>query len=164
MSARLDEYEGAPELAGQVRYEPDWYLLDISADGHAHLLALLDPLDFAIKPSARPHISIMKGEAPCRNAADWGVAFVDERVAFRFHPTVRDENGLHLWVDCYSPRLCELRQHFGLTTLTRGDGVHLVNFHLTIGRRKKAVEKRSRPQLRLSPQSHIDVETGMQHL
>jgi hypothetical protein len=164
VSARLDQYEGAPQLEGQVIYEPDWYLLDVPADGHARILALLDPLGVPVKPSARPHISIMKGEAPCRNAADWGTAFVGERVTFRYHPMVRDENGLHLWVDCYSSRLCEMRQHFGLVTLTRGDGVHLVNFHLTVGRRKKAVENRSRPQLRLSPQSHIDVETGMQHL
>jgi hypothetical protein len=164
MSTRLEEYEGGPELAGEVSYEPDWYLLKVPAEAHAALLASLDPLDVAFKPTARPHISIMKGEAPCRNKADWGVAFVGELVAFRYRAVLRDENGLHLWVDCYSRRLCELREHFGLVTLKRGDGVHLVNFHLTIGRRKKPVEARPRAQLRLAPQSHIDVETGMQHL
>ena len=35
-----------------------------------------------------------------------------------------------------------------------------VNFHLTVGRRKKAVDGHRRPQLRLSPQSHIDAGTG----
>jgi hypothetical protein len=39
-----------------------------------------------------------------------------------------------------------------------------VNFHLTVGRRKKAVAAHKRPQRRLSPQSHIDAGTGMQHL
>jgi hypothetical protein len=164
MSTRLEEYEAAPELEGQVLYEPDWYLLSVPAEGHATLLRLLEPLGVAFKPAARPHVSIMKGEAPCQNQADWGVAFVGERVRFRYHPVVRDENGLHLWVDCHSPRLCEMREHFGLVTLRRGNGVYLVNFHLTIGRRKKAVPGRPRPQLRLCPQSHIDVETGMQHL
>ncbi len=57
-----------------------------------------------------------------------------------------------------------MREHFELVTLKRGDGAYLVNFHLTVGRRKKSVERRPRPQLRLCPQSHIDVETGMQHL
>jgi hypothetical protein len=164
MSTRLEAYEGAPELEGQVIYEPDWYLLSVPAEGHAALLGLLDPLGVAFKPAARPHISIMKGEAPCRNTADWGLAFVGELVRFRYCPIVRAENGLHFWVDCYSPRLCEMREHFGLVTLKRDDGVYLVNFHLTIGRRKKPEETRPRPQLRLCPQSHIDVETGMQHL
>jgi hypothetical protein len=164
MSARLEEYEAAPELQGQVIYEPDWYLLSVPAEGHATLLRLLDPLGIEFKPATRPHISIMKDEAPCRNRADWGVLFVGERVRFRYCPVLRGENGLHFWVDCHSPRMCEMREHFGLVTLKRGDGAYLVNFHLTIGRRKKSVEARPRPQLRLCPQSHIDVETGMQHL
>ncbi len=106
----------------------------------------------------------MKGEAPCRNTADWGLAFVGESVVVRYAPVPRDENGMHFWVDCYSPRLCQMREHFGLATLKRPDGVYLVNFHLTIGRRKRPIAARPRPHLRLSPQSHIDLETGMQHL
>jgi hypothetical protein len=92
------------------------------------------------------------------------VAFVGEVVKFRYCPAPRGENGLHFWVDCHSPRLCEMREHFGLVTLKRSDGAYLVNFHLTVGRRKKSVEAHPRPQLRLCPQSHIDAETGMQHL
>lgn len=164
MSTRLEEYASAPELTGQVIYEQDWYLLSVPADGHAALLSLLEPPGVPFKPAARPHISIMKDEAPCRNKTDWGILFVGEIVTFHYHPLLRDENGLHFWVDCHSPRLCMMREHFGLVTLKRGDGAYLVNFHLTIGRRKNAVAKRPRPQLRLCPQSHIDVETGMQHL
>jgi hypothetical protein len=164
MSARLEAYEGAPELTGHVVYETDWYLLAVPAEAHAALVALLDPLGVAVKPAARPHISVMKDEAPCRNKPDWGTAFAGEPVTFRYSPIVRDENGLHLWVDCHSGRLCEMREHFGLATLRRDDGAYLVNFHLTVGRRKKAVPRRHRPQLRLTPQSHIDAETGMQHL
>ena len=106
----------------------------------------------------------MKGEAPYRNQDDWGKAFVGERVRLRIGPGVRDDNGLHLWVDCHSERLCEMREHFGLVTLRREDGAYLVNFHLTLARRKKATVVPLRPQRRLFPQSHIDVETGMQHL
>lgn len=164
MSTRLEEYDIARELEGRIVYEPDWYLLAVPAEAHAALLKLLDPLGVPVKPAARPHVSVMKDEAACRNKADWGTAFVGEAVRFRYSPTVRGENGLHLWVDCHSPRLCEMREHFGLVTLKRADGTYLVNFHLTIGRRKKAVEATPRPQLRLCPQSHIDPETGMQHL
>jgi hypothetical protein len=164
MSTRLEEYAGAPELEGRVIYEPDWYLLSVPAEGHSALLQLLEQLGVPFKPAARPHVSIMKNEAPCLNKTDWGAAFVGEVVRFRYSPVLRDENGLHFWVDCHSPRLCEMREHFGLVTLKRDDGAYLVNFHFTIGRRKKSVEPRPRRQLRLCPQSHIDAETGMQHL
>lgn len=167
MSTRLEDYAGAQQLWGEIVYEPDWYLLSVPAEAHATLITLVERAGVdggAFKPAARPHISVMKGEAPSRNAADWGVAFAGERVTFRCSPVVKDENGLHLWVDCHSERLCAMREHFGLSTLRREDGAYLVNFHLTVGRRKKAVERHKRPQLRLSPQSHIDVGTGMQHL
>lgn len=164
MSAKLEDYDGVPEVHGEVVYEPGWYLLAVPADTHATLVALVEAAGVVFKPAARPHVSVMKGEAPCRNVEDWGTAFVGERVAFRVAPGVRGENGLHLWVDCHSARLCEMREHFGLATLRREDGAYLVNFHLTIGRRKQAVEARKRPQLRLSPQSHLDTGTGMQHL
>ncbi|MGI5181548.1 hypothetical protein ACQEVZ_35110 [Dactylosporangium sp. CA-152071] len=163
MSARLEDYLDGPRFVGTVVYEPGWYLLSVPDEAHAELLALVGE-GVELKPAARPHVSVMKGEAPCRNARDWGTAFAGEAVAFRVAPVVHGENGLHLWVDCHSPRLCEMREHFGLSTLRREDGAYLVNFHLTVGRRKKAVGARKRPQLRLSPQSHIDVETGMQHL
>ncbi len=164
MSTRLEEYAGARQLTGEVVYEPGWYLLSVPAEAHAALVEAAGVDGAAFKPAARPHVSVMKGEAPSRNAADWGTAFVGERVVFLVSPVVKGENGLHLWVDCHSARLCEMREHFGLATLRREDGAYLVNFHLTLGRRKKAVERRLRPQLRLSPQSHIDVGTGMQHL
>lgn len=163
MSTRLEDYKGAPEAEGTILYEPDWYLLILSPEVHASLLALLDGVDFPYKAVPRPHVSVIKEEGPGRNKADWGVAFVGERVSFRYRPYVHGDNGLHLWVDCYSPRLCELREHFGLTTLKR-DGIYLVNFHSTVARRKKPIEARIRPQIRLFPQSHIDAETGMQHL
>lgn len=164
MSTRLEEYEGAPELEGQIIYEPDWYLLSVPAAAHATLALLWDPLGVRFKPTSRPHVSVMKGECPCQNQLDWGVSFVGEVVRIRYCPVVRNDNGLHYWVDCHSARLCQMREHFGLVTLKRGDGSYLVNFHLTIGRRHKSVAGHTRPQLRLCPQSHIDVETGMQHL
>ncbi len=164
MSTRLEEYDDAPWAEGQVLYEPDWYLLSIPADTHPALLCLVEATGVPFKPAARPHISVIKDEAPCRNKADWGVLFAGETVRFRYYPVLRGENGLHFWVDCHSSRLCEMREHFGLVTLKRGDGAYLVNFHLTVGRRKKAIQPQLRPQLRLCPQSHIDVATGMQHL
>lgn len=165
MATTLEQYDQAGQtLEGQIVYEPDWYLLRVTAEAHASLLHLVEAANIAFKPTARPHISVIKGEAPSRNQADWGVAFVGETITFRYVPVLQAENGLHLWIDCHSPRLCTIREYFGLTTLRRNDGAYLVNFHMTLGRRKKAVTPQLRPQLRLSPQSHIDLETGMQHL
>lgn len=164
MSTHLKDYDNAPELEGRVIYETDWYLLEISTESHSALLPLVEAVGVPYKPAGRPHVSMMKAEAPSLNKDDWGSAFVGETVVFRYCPTLRDENGLHFWVDCYSSRLCEMREHFGLVTLKREDGTYLVNFHLTIGRRKKSLDPSPRPRLRLCPRSHIDVETGMQHL
>lgn len=164
MSTQLEEYSDAFQAEGRIIYEPDWYLLSIPEETHTSLLQLVEAVGVPFKAAARPHISVMKNEVPCLNKGDWGTLFVDEPVRFRYQPVLRGENGLHFWLDCHSPRLCEMREHFGLVTLKRGDGAFLVNFHFTIGRRKKAIEPQHRPQLRLCPQSHIDVATGMQHL
>lgn len=164
MSTPLEQYDSAPESEGVIAYRSDWYLLEIPTNFHTTLIPLLQETDEVFKASDSPHISVIKDESPNQNKDDWGVAFVGETVRFKYHSTLYGENGLHFWIDCYSARLCEIREHFGLPTLKRQDGVYLVNFHMTIGRRKKAVAPHLRPQLRLSPQSHIDVETGMQHL
>lgn len=165
MSVRLELYDGVPELSGRVVYESNWYLLLVPDSAYMPLLQLLDPLEMPYKPAARPHVLIAKREAPCRNQADWGGAFVGDVVAVRYVSALQDLKGMHFWIDdCYSPRLCEIREYFGLTTLRRGDGVYLVNFHLTLGRRNQPIEPRPRAQLRLSPRSHADVEIGMQHL
>jgi hypothetical protein len=164
MSTRLEEYNHAPECEGTIVYKPDWYLLKMPKTFHATLLPLLDATGDPFTPSDWPHISVMKDEAPSRNKGDWGAAFVGEQVTVKYNPVIRAENGLHFWIDCYSSRLCEMREYFGLVTLKRQDGTYLVNFHMTLGKRTQPIEARLRPQLRLCPQSHIDVETGMQHL
>lgn len=163
MSATLTDYLTTPEFTGVIAYEPNWYLLLVPAEVHQELLKLLP--DVGHKPAAKPHVSVMKEEVPSRNAADWGTAFVGEEVRVKYVPAVRDANGLHFWLDCHSPRLCEMREYFGLPTLRRTfDGAYLVNFHVTLGRRKKAIPPTPSDQIRISPQSHIDPTTGMQHL
>ncbi len=164
MSTRVEEYKNAPEVEGTMLYEKNWYLLEIPATFHQMLIQQLEGEGKACKPNKRPHISVMKKEAPSLNQEEWGVAFVGETVKVKYNPIIRNENGFHFWIDCYSPRLCQMREHFGLTTLKTRDDTYLVNFHLTIGRRKKPIEPNFRAQYRLSPQSHIDVETLMQHL
>jgi hypothetical protein len=82
MSTRLEAYETAPELEGQVIYEPEWYLLSVPSEAHLTLLQLLAPLGVVVKPAVRPHISIIKNEAPCRNKVDWGVSFIGEHIKF----------------------------------------------------------------------------------
>src|SRR5262245_17012980 len=164
MSTRLEDYEEAPEVEGVIVYDLDWYLLQMPADFHTALLPLLEAEGVPFKPVDRPHIPVLKDESPCRSKADWGVVFIGEVVKIKYHPKLHGENGLHFWVDCYSTRLCEMRDHFGLPVLRRPDGVYLVNFHMTVGRRKKAIDPWHRSRLQLTPHTHIDAETGMQHL
>ncbi|OJJ17043.1 hypothetical protein BKI52_30475 [marine bacterium AO1-C] len=169
MSTTLEQFAGAPQIKGIIAYNKNWYLLQVPATFHQMLVEQLENEGEIFKPNAHPHISVIKNEAPSRNQADWGTAFIGEEVSFQYNTVIKKENGLHFWIDCYSPRLCEMREHFGLTTLKKeGDekngSIYMVNFHMTIGRRKKPTKAQLRPQYRLSPQSHIDVETGMQHL
>lgn len=164
MTTRLEDYDNAPEISGTIAYEEDWYLLLIPSEVQEELLELLEKWPEPFKPVKKPHISVIKNEAPSLNKEDWGTAFVDEEVKVRYCPAIRHENGLHLWVDCHSPRLCQIREHFAVPTLRRAGGPYLVNFHLTLARRKKAMKPQLRPQIRITPSTHIDVETGMQHL
>ena len=164
MSTKLDEYANAPEMTGIMTYSKDWYLLKLPKDFHKMLIEKLSSKGEGFTPVHNPHISVMKNEAPSQNQSDWGVAFVGDEVTFQHSATIRNDNGFHFWVDCYSPVLCQMREHFALPTLKTGDGIYLVNFHTTIGKRETPIEPTLRAQYRLTPQSHIDVETGMQHL
>lgn len=139
-----------------------WVLLQIPQDV---LETLLKSVKQAIVPTREPHISVIKDEKPCLHAADWdSKAFDGEKVKFQIDTrTAHDENSRHVWFDCYSPRLCAIREHFGLTVLKRDD-VYRANFHVTVGKLAVPVTPHLRPQYRLSIRSHIDVETMMQHI
>ncbi|GAA4260398.1 hypothetical protein GCM10022255_088890 [Dactylosporangium darangshiense] len=130
----LEEYVGAPELTGEVIYQPGWYLLAVPPEAHARLLTLLDPLGARHKPAGLPRASVTRNEAPNQSQEDSSTAFGGERVTVRYSTTVRDENGLRFRIDCHSERLCEIREHFGLVTLKRDNGWHPVNFHITYSR------------------------------
>src|SRR5262245_54214150 len=124
MSTRWEEYDSAPEVEGAVLYEPGWYLLEMPGAFQELLVQELRRAGELFKPVRRPHVSVMKNEAPSQNQGDWGVVFVGERVKVKCGSVIRKENGLHYWIDCYSPRLCAMREHFGLPTLRRPDGVY----------------------------------------
>lgn len=165
MSTRLEDYDNAPETEGTVICEKKWYLALMPQDVHDLMLENLKKQGEICKPSKRSHISIMKNEVPSQNSEEWGTAFVGEKVKVKYSKTIRNDNGFHFWIDCYSPRLCEMREYFSLPTLkVEETGIYLVNFHMTIGRREEGITPNIRPRLRLFPQSHIDIETGMQHL
>ena len=164
MSTRLEEYENAPEVTGTIVYSKDWYLLTLPKTFHDMLVEMVNRTGEDFTPNQNPHISVMKNEAPSQNKADWGVLFVGDTVSVKYSMTIRNDNGFHFWIDCYSPILCQMREHFALPTLKTSSGIYLVNFHTTIGKRKNPVQPNLREQYRLTPQSHIDVETGMQHL
>lgn len=161
-SPTVEDFAGAPQASGQVIYESDWYLLQIAEDEFADILSKLTLTD-EILLTESPHISIIKNELPSKKVNKWGKAFVGERVTFSYLPDIDDQNGRHFWLNCQSDRLCEMREYFAVPTLKKDD-VYRVNFHLTIGKRAEAVEPTLRPQLRITPFTHIDAETLMQHL
>lgn len=163
MATRLEDYAASPVFKGRIIYEPGWYLLDLPDEVHARFAPAIAALGFAIEPAKRPHISIVKDEAPSRRAKKFGKAFVNEIVAFRCDEQLQYENGRHVWIHCFSERLCELREYFSLPTLRRDDQ-YRVNFHSTLGRIKAPFQPELRAQLRITPATHIDLETLMQHI
>lgn len=162
MSSTLLDYDSAVEFEGTLKMEKDWVLLNVPKDVHQQLV---DSLNLKIKPNQQPHISVIKDEKPCLNFSDWDNRVFDgEKVKFKINLSkVSHENGMHVWFDCYSPRLCQIREHFGLTVLKK-DNVYLVNFHTTVGKLITPVAKNLRDQYRLSKRTHIDVLTMMQHI
>lgn len=164
MTTVLSDYDNSPDEEGTLKYDGKWYLLEVSKEFHEKILKLADTQNLNLKPNKNPHISVMKGESASLNQEDWG-KFDGEKIKFKFDQVIHCENGLHVWINVYSPRLCEIREHFGLVTLRRrDDDVYLVNFHMTLGKLKNRQQPNFRKQYRLCPQSHIDAETGMQHL
>lgn len=164
MSTRLEYYGSALSTEGIVTFNRDWYLLTIPQSFQDAFLEALRVRGEQVVPSKNIHISIMKNESPSLNQREWGTKFVGEKVEFKYQVQLEKENGYHVWINCYSPRLCEMREYFGLPTLKTTDGIYRVNFHMTIGKLKIALPSNLRPQYRISKQSHIDVETLMQHL
>ena len=164
MSTRLRDYDASTEEEGTLTFDGQWYLLEVTQDFHERILKLAVEQGLNLKPNKKPHVSVIKGEIASQNQEDWG-KFGGEKVKFKFDQTIHCENGLHVWINIYSQRLCQIREHFGLVTLRRrDDDVYLVNFHMTLGKLKDRIAPNFRKQYRLSPQSHIDAETGMQHI
>lgn len=162
LSPVVSDYQQAPTATGQVRFDNGWYLLHIEPETFADILARVK-FPAGVTTTDSPHISIIKDEHPSLKQPKWGKAFVNERITFAYIPEADDQNGRHLWVNCYSVRLCEMREYFAVPTVKQ-DGVYRVNFHLTLGKLEMPVEPTLRPQLRLTPFTHIDFETLMQHL
>lgn len=161
MSSRLSDYESSTEYNGTIKIEQNWMLLQVPESVHDDLVKAIP---FQIERIKRPHISVIKEEKPSINVVDWDLKkFNGESVSFKVSSKVNSENGLHVWFDCYSPRLCEIREFYGLPVLKK-DGLYLVNFHTTIGKLVTPTTKSLREQYRLSPRTHIDVETLMQHI
>lgn len=158
---KVSDYDQALEFEGVLEMEDDWVIVSVPQAVHDKLI---QQVSAPIKPNKKPHISVIKDESPCFNQADWdSKKFSGEKIKFKVASQYDHENGLHVWFNCYSPRLCEIREHFGLPVLKK-DGIYLVNFHTTIGKLVKPVKANLRPQYRLSKRTHIDVETLMQHI
>lgn len=116
-------------------------------------------------PTRRPHISIIKREAPSAYREQYGSLFVGEVVQFTYLPGLQTENGCHLWVACYSKRLCEIREFFAVPTLRDAEsGTYKVVFHTTIAKLLDPLPPTRRPQWRLTPSTHIDATTLLQHV
>ena len=164
-SPSLSEYDedACFKIVGVIDWEDDWCLLKIDE--------LLEDIDceYNIKPTKKPHVSVIKNEVPQKNGEDWGSYALGVEVTVTVHPT-SSTNGLHVWLNVHSPELCRIREHFGLSTL-ESNGNYLVNFHYTVGYLSKKSDRKKlkdtinlRPSTRISQQSHIDEINGMQHL
>lgn len=98
----------------------------------------LIPKWHTVRPQAfKPHISVVRNETPPRLDL-WG-AHEGELVAFLYDiDTQRDHQ--YWWLDCYSPRLDELRAELGFTPpkpfrpLPEG---FLKRYHTTLGNMKE---------------------------
>jgi hypothetical protein len=71
------------------------------------------------------HISFLRGEEPL-NKELWGDA--TGPVSFHYAHQARWDNERHVWLDCWSDQLNDLRAYLGLPTKKK------MSYHLTIGR------------------------------
>lgn len=160
MSSFISDYSNSSYVEGVIKYEDDWMLLHINQEIQN---SEIEKFNLDLKVNKKPHISVIKSELPCINNDDWsGKKFQDTIVKFKCSSKY-ETNGLHVWTDCYSEDLCRIREHFGLPTLKHND-VYMVNFHFTLGKLKRSVDKIVRDQYRLTERTHIDCETLMQHI
>ncbi len=72
-----------------------------------------------------PHISMIKGETPTIFTA-WGKDF--GVIDFHYSHVCRWDNGKHVWVDVWCPKLHDIRRELGLPSKSTN------SFHMTIGR------------------------------
>ncbi len=163
MATKLEDYKDAKTFKGRVRCEEDWYSLTLGPEFGDYFREAVQAVDSDVSFVEKPHISLIKSESPCRKIEKFGRAFVNEIVEFKIHELLQYENGRHIWVNCYSERLCEIREYFNLPVF-RQDKQFRVNFHSTLARLNTSREALQRPQYRITPATYIDVETLMQHI
>lgn len=163
MATKLDDYKDAKTFKGRVHCDDDWYLLSLGPDFGEYFRESVLAVETDVTFVGKPHISIIKSESPCRKIKQFGRAFVNEIVEFKVHELLQYENGRHIWVNCFSERLCEIREYFNLPVF-RQDKQFRVNFHSTLARLNKSRKPHLRAQYRITPVTHVDVETLMQHI
>ena len=163
MSTRLEDYQGSRTFKGRVQWDDDWCLLTLGNDFIDTFREQVLDLEEQVTFVSQPHISIIKSESPCRRIKQFGRAFLNEIVEFKVHDLLQYENGRHIWLHCFSERLCEIREYFNLPVF-RQDKQYRVNFHATLARFKEIRKASLRPQYRITPVTHVDVETLMQHI
>lgn len=164
MSSVLSDYKSSSTFFGKLKIGKDWVLLNISNDTFQSIIKTIDLQSLSPKITQSPHISVIKNEKPSKNAEDWfEKRFDGEIIPFLINSLKLSHNGCHVWIDAYSSRLCEIREHFGLVALKKDD-LFRVNFHITIGKMNPYRIPMVRKVFRLSNATHIDEETLMQHI
>ncbi len=74
------------------------------------------------------HISFVKGERP-KDISLWK-KYDGLKIEFSLSNNIRFDNGIHIWLDIYSPQLHDIRKELGLKDLSS------MSLHLTLGRLK----------------------------
>jgi hypothetical protein len=122
---------------GTLHYENNPYKMYLAADIElARFYRSLVPRTYVCQPQRyAAHLSVIREEMPLRLEA-WG-KYEGTTILFEYDPEIR-YNGVYWWLDCYSPRLCEIREELGLPALSELARPPSLKdcFHLTIGNSK----------------------------
>ena len=108
--------------------EPFWSILQCDEEIINYYRWFLLRWGIAINKGSRwgPHVTWNRGEIP-PNLSVWG-KYEGLEITFRYSNYLRWDNGRHVWVDVYCPKLNDIRVELGLTPF------YQMSFHLTIGR------------------------------
>jgi len=115
---------------GRLEYLKDYAVVWINGDLARYYRALI-PKYYQVQGTRyNPHITVVRLDLEKPDKTNWG-QFDGERIVVRYDAFIRN-SGVYWWIDCYAPRIGEIRKTLGLAEFR--DGYR--RYHLTIGNNK----------------------------